>query len=183
VAVFNLLTDRLLLREWRSSDRGAFATMNSDPAVMEFLGPLLTALESNALVDRFEREFTERGFCPWAVESRSSGEFLGFVGLHEVPEYLPFAPAVEVGWRLAAPHWGRGFATEAARASLRFAFESVGLDEVVSMTAVHNLRSRRLMERIGMSNDRADDFEHPKVRDPELASHVLYRLRHGSTAS
>jgi RimJ/RimL family protein N-acetyltransferase len=150
--------------------------MNADPAVMEFFPSTLTRPESDALAERFEVEQGERGFCPWVVEEEGSGAFVGFVGLHAVPTSLTFAPAVEVGWRLARPFWGRGYASEAAAASVRFGFDEVGLDEIVSMTAVTNARSRRVMERLGMDRDPDDDFEHPSVPPGPLRAHVLYRL-------
>lgn len=127
------------------------------------------------MVDRFERERLERGYCPWAVELRATGEFVGYVGLHDVPATIPAAPAVEVGWRLARPFWGRGIATEAAAAALRFGFQEVALTEIVSFTATRNVRSRAVMERIGMSRNPADDFEHPAVPAGSLRAHVLYR--------
>ncbi len=151
--------------------------MNADPEVMAFFPAILTREESDALVDRFEEEYSRRGFCPWAVEERESSRFIGFVGLHEVPDYLTFAPALEVGWRLAREFWGQGLATEAAATSLTFAFRELGADEVVSMTSEVNQRSRRVMERLGMHREPGDDFEHPRVAvGHRLRPHVLYRL-------
>jgi RimJ/RimL family protein N-acetyltransferase len=151
--------------------------MNRDPLVMEFLGPPLSDEKSNNVVDSFLSEFAARGFCPWAVEIRSSGEFAGFVGLHAVPITLPFAPAVEVGWRLDPAHWGRGVATEAAEVALRVGFTEFELDEIVSMTAVINKRSQRVMERLGLHRSEHDDFDHPSVDESSpLRAHVLYRL-------
>ncbi|HEY7947053.1 MAG TPA: GNAT family N-acetyltransferase [Acidimicrobiales bacterium] len=170
-------TEQLLLRRWREEDKVPFAAMNSDPAVMEFFPAPLARAESDALVDRFDAELAERGFCPWAVELRESGTFIGFIGLHAVPEYLSFAPAVEVGWRLARPFWGRGFATEGAGGAVRFGFDVLELDEIVSFTSVVNLRSRRVMERLGMARSPDEDFEHPHVPEAHpLRPHVLYRL-------
>lgn len=152
--------------------------MNSDPEVMEFFPSTLSSEESDAMIDRFEDEYSRQSFCPWAVEEQETAKFIGFVGLHEIPEYLSFAPAVEVGWRLAREFWGRGYATEAAAASLTFAYGQLLVDEVVSMTSCLNQRSRRVMERLGMHRDPADDFEHPKVpKGHPLRPHVLYRLR------
>ena len=176
MADFRLLTQRLVLRAWRAQDRVPFGAMNADPAVMEFFPSTLTRPESDALAERFVVEQGERGFCPWVVEERDSGAFVGFVGLHAVPTSLAFSPAVEVGWRLTRPFWGRGYASEAAAASLRFGFDEVGLDEIVSMTAVPNARSRRVMERLGMDRDPKEDFEHPSVPEGPLRVHVLYRL-------
>ncbi len=177
MAEFHLATERLVLRSWRRADRDPFAALNADPVVMEFFESPLTRSGSDAVVDRFEVELADRGFCPWAVEEQASGAFIGFVGLHEVPATLAFSPAVEVGWRLDRPFWGRGYATEAAAASLRFGFETLGLDEIVSMTSVLNVRSSRVMERVGMARDRDGDFEHPSVTAGHaLRPHVLYRL-------
>jgi len=177
MAEFHLATERLVLRSWRRPDRDPFAALNADPVVMEFFESPLTRSGSDAVVDRFEVELADRGFCPWAVEEQASGAFIGFVGLHEVPATLAFSPAVEVGWRLDRPFWGRGYATEAAAASLRFGFETLALDEIVSMTSVLNVRSSRVMERVGMARDRDGDFEHPSVTAGHaLRPHVLYRL-------
>jgi RimJ/RimL family protein N-acetyltransferase len=172
-----LMTERLVLRRWRESDLEPFRRMNADPRVMEFMPKLLDATESDALVDRMEKHFEERGFGLMVAELRESGEFVGFVGL-SVPQFeAPFMPAVEIGWRLAAEYWGKGLATEAARETLRFAFEKVGLESVVSFTVPANMRSRRVMERIGMTHDPREDFDHPQlpVGHP-LRRHVLYRV-------
>jgi len=177
VSTFALETEQLLLRRWREEDKVPFAAMNADPAVMEFFPALLTRAESDALVDRFDAEMVERGFCPWAVELRESGTFIGFIGPHGAPESVSFAPAVEVGWRLARPFWGRGFATEGAGEAVRYGFDVVDLEEIVSFTSVVNLRSRRVMERLGMSRSPDEDFEHPHVPEGDpLRPHVLYRL-------
>ena len=174
---FRLETARLALRAWREADRAPFAAMNADPAVMEFFPGLMSTAESDALVDRFQAELDESGRCPWAVEELSTGAFIGFVGLHAVSAYLPFAPATEVGWRLARPYWGRGYASEAAAAAVQFGFGPLDLDKVVSFTSVLNLRSRRVMERLGMSYDQADDFDHPNIaKGNPLRPHVLYSL-------
>jgi len=178
VAASELETEQLLLRRWREEDKAPFAAMNADPAVMEYFPATLSHAESDALADRFQAELDLRGFCPWAVELRESGSFIGFIGLHGVPESLSFAPAVEVGWRLARPFWGRGFATEGANRALFYGFEELGLEEIVSFTSVVNLRSRRVMERLGMTRRPDDDFDHPQVAEGDLLRpHVLYRLR------
>jgi len=177
VSASELETEQLLLRRWREEDKAPFAAMNADPAVMEFFPAALSRAESDDLADRFDAELDERGFCPWAVEVRESGTFIGFIGLHAVPDTLSFAPAVEVGWRMARPFWGRGFATQGAGAALRYGFEELALDEIVSMTSVVNLRSRRVMERLGMSRSPDDDFDHPRVPEGHvLRPHVLHRL-------
>jgi RimJ/RimL family protein N-acetyltransferase len=151
--------------------------MNADPEVMEhFPGPMSKA-ESAAFVERMEWCFEDRGYGLWALELPGSAPFIGCVGLLEVGSELPFAPAVELGWRLARAHWGRGLAAEAARAAVAFAFDDLRLTGLVAYTAERNLRSRRLMERLGMHHDPAEDFRHPRLSagDP-LAPHVLYRL-------
>ena len=176
-----LRTERLLLRRWRDSDREPFAALNADPEVMEhFPGPM-TREESDAFVDRIETHFSEHGFGLWAVEVVSTGSFAGFVGML-VPRFQAhFTPAVEVGWRLARQHWGHGYATEAARAGLTFGFEEKRLVEIVSFTVPQNARSRRVMERLGMTRDPEDDFDHPFFPGGHrLRRHVLYRLSRSS---
>ncbi len=170
-------TERLLLRGWTPSDRDAFAALNADPRVMEFLGDPLTRQQSDALVDRIEAKFERDGLGFWAVEAPGVAAFVGMVGL-AVPSFeAAFMPAVEVGWRLDADYWGRGYATEAARAALEFGFHSAGLREIVAFTTERNVRSRRVMERIGMTHDPRDDFGHPCVpAEGPLHPHVLYRI-------
>jgi RimJ/RimL family protein N-acetyltransferase len=171
-----ITTERVVLRGWKDSDRLPFAKMNADATVMEFFPRILSGSESDALIDSFEEERRRHGFCPWAAETRDRSEFAGFVGLHRLPDYLPCAPGVEIGWRLAPNFWGLGLATEAARAATAFGFFSIGLTEIVSFTSAINGRSRRVMERIGMTHDDRDDFEHPRVPPGPLKRHVLYRL-------
>ena len=170
-------TQRLLLRRWRDSDRLPFHAMNADPRVMEFMPARLSPGDSDALIVRAERHFERHGFGPFAVELPDELTFAGFIGL-SVPAFdAPFMPAVEVGWRLAFDCWGRGLATEGARALVRYGFEVLGLDSVVSFTVPENLRSRRVMERIGMTHDPRDDFDHPLLPEGHpLRRHVLYRL-------
>ena len=176
-------TERLLLRRWRAADREPFARMNADPLVMEFFPARLSAEESNALVDRIETHFGEHGFGVWAAEIRATGEFIGFVGLN-VPSFeAAFTPCVEIGWRLDAGHWGKGLATEGAQAVVRQAFGMPGLEEIVSFTSVGNVRSRRVMEKLGMTHDERDDFDHPNLAEGHpLRRHVLYRLRRAAVA-
>jgi len=171
-----LETERLNLREWRAQDREPFARMNADPAVMEFMPTVLTRAESDALIDRVEAHFAAHGFGPWAAELRETGEFIGYVGLWTPTFEAHFTPCIEIGWRLAKEHWGKGLATEGARAVMEHAFGEVGLKELVSFTSVGNLRSRRVMEKIGMTHDPADDFDHPALPEGhKLRRHVLYR--------
>jgi RimJ/RimL family protein N-acetyltransferase len=170
-------TERLLLRPWRDSDLVPFAELNTDVRVMEFFLSTLPRSESDAFAMKVRAHFDEHGYGLWAVEVRDGAPFIGFVGLATVTFEAPFLPAVEIGWRLAHASWGRGYATEAARASLRLAFEELGLDEVVSFTVEANQRSRAVMERIGMHHDSAGDFDHPRIpKDHAMCRHVLYRL-------
>lgn len=171
-------TERLLLRRWRDDDRAPFAAMNADPRVAEFLPTPLSRAESDALIDRVEANFEARGFDVFCVEVPGGASCIGFVGLTAPRFEAAFTPCVEVGWRLAPEHWGRGYATEAARASLAFGFDVLGLDEILSWTVPANVRSRRVMERLGMTHDPRDDFEHPSLPEGHrLRRHVLYRIR------
>lgn len=171
-------TERLVLRGWRDDDRAAWAAMNADPEVMRYFPDTLTREQSDAMLDRMDAALAEQGWGLWALERQDTGEMVGFTGLAVPRHDLPFNPCVEVGWRLARSAWGRGFATEAAREALRVGFDEVGLAEVVSMTSVPNTPSRAVMERLGMTRDPADDFEHPAVPPGHpLRPHVLYRIR------
>jgi RimJ/RimL family protein N-acetyltransferase len=174
-----LRTERLILREWRPEDREPFAALNADPRVMECMPALLPRAQSDALARRSEQHFAKHGFGPWAVEVPDVAPFIGFVGL-SVPAFeAHFTPCVEIGWRLAAEHWGHGYATEAALASARFAFDDLEMTQLVSFTTPQNVRSRAVMRRIGMTHDEADDFDHPRLPPGHrLRRHVLYRLQH-----
>lgn len=181
--MMELRTPRLLLRQWRDSDLDPFAALNADPEVMRYFSAPLTRERSDALAARQRQLIAERGWGLWAVEVVEPGWFIGFVGLAETGFKAHFTPAVEVGWRLARDYWGRGYASEGARATIAFGFDQLGLEEIVSFTTVGNERSRRVMERLGMTRDPADDFDHPLLAhaDP-LRPHVLYRLRRGGVA-
>ena len=169
-------TERLILRQWRPDDIPAFVAMNADPRVMEFFASTLTEAQSIAFAGRVAEHFAEKGFGWWAVEVRSGMPFAGFVGL-SVPRFeAHFTPCVEIGWRLAHAAWGKGYATEAARAALAHGFEVLKLEEIVSFTTVANIRSRAVMEKIGMHRDPADDFDHPSLAEGHpQRPHVLYR--------
>jgi RimJ/RimL family protein N-acetyltransferase len=172
-----LTTGRLLLRRWREADREPFAAMNADVVVMEHFPSLMTRAQSDGAIERIEELFERDGFGLWALEERATGEFLGFTGLQRVGFDAPFVPAVEVGWRLRASAWGRGYATEAATASLADGFGTAGLDEIVSFTTPRNTRSIAVMERLGMERDPDGDFEHPRIpAGHAIRLHVLYRL-------
>ena len=169
-------TDRLLMREWRESDRAPFAALNADPRVMEWFSSTLTRDQSDALANLFATRLRQHGWGLWAVEIPGVADFIGFVGLNPAEGTLG-RPAVEVGWRLAMEDWGHGYAPEAARASLAHGFDVLGLDEIVSFTAVGNAKSRRVMEKIGMTHDPADDFDNPRIpAESPLVRHVLYRI-------
>jgi ribosomal-protein-alanine N-acetyltransferase len=175
--VTELRTDRLLLRQWRESDLEPFAAMNADPEVMRFFPRRLDRAASDAMAQRIERHLDELGWGLWAVEVIGEAPFIGFIGLAPVPFDAHFTPATEVGWRLDRAHWGRGYAPEGARAALDYAFGPLGLDEVVSMTIPVNVPSQRVMTKLGMTRDPADDWDHPNLPDWEHRRHVLYRLR------
>jgi ribosomal-protein-alanine N-acetyltransferase len=173
-----LETSRLLLRRFSEGDRAPFARINADPRVMEFMPACLSRRESDLLLDRIEDHFRKHNFGLYAVELRETRAFVGFVGLATPRFEAHFTPCVEIGWRLSADHWGRGLATEGARAVASHAFEVLRLDELVSFTSTANIRSRRVMERIGMTRDPSDDFDYPALPEGHpLRRHVLYRLR------
>jgi ribosomal-protein-alanine N-acetyltransferase len=164
------------LRSFEDRDAGPFAAINADPRVMKFLPAVLTQAESDALVVRIRQHAEEKGHGLFAVELQG-GPLIGFAGLSTPTFEAHFTPCVEVGWRLAAEHWGHGYATEAARAALAFGFEKVGLKQIVSFTVPQNQRSRRVMEKIGMHHDPRDDFDHPRLPEGHaLRRHVLYRI-------
>ena len=172
-----LRTERLVLRRWRAEDLAPFAALNADPVVMEHFQKMLSREESDAVASRIDAEFEDCGFSFWAVEVSGGSPFIGFVGLRRVPFIAPFTPAVEVGWRLAREHWGHGYVTEVAKEAVRFGLEDVGLDEVVSFTTPDNVRSWKVMERLGMVRDATSDFEHPNVPiGHHLRHHIFYRF-------
>jgi RimJ/RimL family protein N-acetyltransferase len=180
--VTELFTPRLKLRQWRDSDYEPFAALNADEEVMRYFPAPMTREESDALAGRARAHVADHGWGLWAVERLDNGAFIGFVGLARPSFEAHFTPAVEVGWRLARTQWGHGYATEAARAAVEFGFDALRLDEIVSFTAAINLPSRRVMERLGMGHDPADDFDHPRVADGPLRRHVLYRLKRPNRA-
>jgi ribosomal-protein-alanine N-acetyltransferase len=167
----SLRTARLLLRPWRDEDDAAFAELAADPVVMEYLLPL------PGWPARKRAHWAEYGFGQWVVEIPGEASFIGVVGLETVSYEAHFTPAVEVAWRLARSSWGRGYASEAARAALDYGFAQLGLAEIVALTVPDNWRSRRVMERLGMTRTPEDDFDHPRLPEGPLKRHVLYRLR------
>jgi RimJ/RimL family protein N-acetyltransferase len=170
-------TDRLLLRRWLPSDREPYAALNADPRVVEFFPTALSRTESDAQVDRIEAHFQQHGFGLWAVEIPGICPFAGFIGI-SIPRFeAAFTPCVEIGWRLAAAHWNRGYATEGAKAAAAFAFNCLKLKEIVSYTVPTNTRSRGVMEKIGMTHSPSDDFDYPLLPEGHpMRRHVLYRL-------
>jgi RimJ/RimL family protein N-acetyltransferase len=179
--VAELATERLLLRQWRDEDLEPYAQLNGDPETMRYFPAPLSREASDAAAEQARRQIEEEGWGLWAVEVVGGASFIGFVGLARPGFEAHFTPAVEVGWRLAREHWGNGYATEAGRAALGYGFDELGLDEIVSFTSRLNEPSWRVMERLGMSRDPADDFEHPGVAHGHpLRLHVLYRLSRAS---
>jgi RimJ/RimL family protein N-acetyltransferase len=172
-----LRTERLLLRPWRAEDREPFAALNADAAVMEYFPATLTRAESDARAERFGSDIQRLGYGFWAVEIPGETPFIGFIGLDATDEEMPFSPAIEIGWRLARAYWGRGLAGEGARAALAFGLEELALEQILALTAAGNVRSRRVMERLGMQRDPVDDFIHPGLPEGHpIAPHVLYRI-------
>lgn len=178
----DIVTPRLWLRRWKPEDLDPFAALNADPAVMEHFPSMLSREETAAAIGRVEKHFEDRGYGFWAVEAPGQAPFIGFIGLAVVSFEASFAPCVEIGWRLTPPWWGKGLATEGARAALKFGFERLGLEEIVAFTVPENIRSRRVMEKLGMRY--SEDFAHPGI-DPRrpLCRHVLYRLSRATWAS
>lgn len=175
-----LKTPRLILRPWQEKDLEPFAKLNADSRVMEYFPSTLSRKKSDSLAHRIQSKMEKRGWGIWAVAAAGVADFIGFIGLNdEDPSTFPahFTPAIEIGWRLAFDYWGKGYATEGAKAVLTYGFETLMLKEIVSFTAVQNTRSRRIMEKIGMHHNPKDDFDHPKLpEDHQLRRHVLYRL-------
>lgn len=171
-------TERLILREWTEEDKEPFARMNIDPIVMEYLPRTLDKAASDKLLKRFQKHFRDHGFGIFAMERKEDGDFVGFVGMEHVPFEADFTPAVEIAWRLDSHYWGQGYATEGAQAVLSYAFDELGLDEVVSFTVHDNMRSTHVMEKIGMVKDEGADFDYPTLRKGHpLGRFVLYRIQ------
>jgi RimJ/RimL family protein N-acetyltransferase len=171
------LTPRLRLRRWQASDLAPFAAMNADPVVMEHFPAPLSRAESDQMVERITTHHQTHGFGLWAVEVKATGDFIGFIGLNVPTFEAHFTPTVEIGWRLARPFWGLGYATEGAKQALAVGFHRLGLPEIVSFTATINHRSIAVMQRLPMTHDPAENFDHPRVAAGHpLARHVLYRM-------
>lgn len=176
--MITLKTPRLILRPWREEDFEPFAQLNADPRVMEHFPSLLSKEESDERAHSWQEKIQAKGWGLWAVSAPGISDFIGFVGLEYVTFQAHFTPAVEIGWRLAFAYWGKGYATEGAKACLKYGFEVLHLPEIVSFTAVQNKRSRAVMERIGMHYDPHGDFDHPRVPEGnKVRRHVLYRIK------
>lgn len=172
--IIQLQTDRLLLRQWQNEDLAPFAKMNADPQVMKYFPGTLTTEESSQFAERLKDIIQTRGWGLWALELKDTGEFIGYTGLHDIDSQLPFAPGIEIGWRLSKEFWGKGYATEAAKEVLRFAFISLQLENVYSFTSKINKKSISVMERIGMVNTNSN-FNHPDLQNNHnLEEHILF---------
>lgn len=172
-----LTTERLILRHWKEADLEPFAALNADPVVMEHFPKLSTLQETKEMIERIEAAFAKNTFGLWAVELKSTNEFIGFVGLARPNFDAHFTPCVEIGWRLAKEFWGKGYAPEAARESLKYGFEQSGLEEIIAITSTTNVNSMTVMKKIGMKTNPDENFPHPKLEDGHpLQMHVLYRL-------
>ena len=175
-------TERLILRTWMAHDISSMALISSNPVVMEYFPSPQDRGETEQLINKINKQYERYGYTLYAVDTKNTGEFIGFVGLshpsYEIPNFIPKgSPIVEIGWRLSSDYWGRGYATEAAKAVLAYAFIELCLDEIISFTTVANTKSRRVMEKIGLQHDETDNFDHPKLDDNSLLrKHVLYRL-------
>ena len=171
-------TDRLIFRQWLEKDLEPFAKLNADPLVREFFSSLLTREESDHQIKQFSEDIVKNGYGFWAVSAPGVSDFIGFIGLSPVNFESHFTPAVEIGWRLAHEFWGKGYATEGAKAVLKYGFEILQLDEIVALTAINNKRSRRVMEKIGMHHNPKDAFDHPRVPlNNKLRRQALYRIQ------
>lgn len=184
MADFALPTGRLVLRAWRDADVVPFHAMCSDPAVMEFLGPLLTLAKAGEAIERQQGFQRDQGYCFWAVERQADGRFLGFCGLKPGPADTPLENRIEIGWRLARDAWGQGYAREAAEASLAWGFANLPDDTILAATVRGNRRSWALMERLGMTYRPELDFDHPALAaDDPLRRHIVYTIDRGDHAA
>lgn len=171
-------TERLILRTWTDADVDEYYRINQDPQVIEFLRGPLTMQEVGDFIAFENQQFASMGYTLWAAEEKSSGKLMGFIGLDPLKWDAPFGPCVEIGWRLGSPYWGKGYATEGASAVLKYGFETSGLKEIISFTVPANVRSIRVMEKIGMKRDFNGDFAHPKLPpDHRLSKHILYKIQ------
>ena len=171
-------TERVILRTWEDDDVDAYYRINQDPKVIELLRGPLTMQEAKDFIAFVNQQFDKIGYTLWAAEEKYSGKLMGFIGLDPLKWEAPFGPCVEIGWRLGSEYWEKGYATEGAKAALEYGFKKCGLKEIVSFTVPANIRSIRVMEKIGMQRDLSGDFAHPKLSpDHKLSKHVLYRIK------
>ncbi|MDP4231542.1 MAG: GNAT family N-acetyltransferase [Bacteroidota bacterium] len=180
--IHELRTSRLLLRNWMESDLMPFIAMGQDERVMKYFPKLASEEATREFVAQQRESFAENGWGMWAVEELAGNEFIGFIGIRKLPYELPFSslesPMVEIGWRLRPEWWNRGLATEGALACLKFGFETLHLKEIVSFTSLLNAPSIRVMQKIGMTRDPADDFDHPRVEEGhKIRPHLVYRMK------
>ncbi|MFW1734116.1 GNAT family N-acetyltransferase [Acinetobacter sp. ULE_I001] len=174
--IYELCTDRLLLRQWQASDYDAFAKITANPEVMQFFPKILNREQSDELANQIKYLIEIKGWGLWAVELIETQEFIGCVGLHQQPSKFEFSPCIEIGWRLDPKFWNKGYATEAAQACLRFAFEELNFQEIVAFTSKHNFASQNVMKKIGMSF--SHDFLHPDFDEHHpLHEEKLYRIQ------
>ena len=174
--IHELETERLQLRQWTETDKNPFAQLNGSEQVMEYFPSTLSPKESDELAERITNKINHNGWGFWAVEVKNKHPFIGFVGLNRPDYELPFSPCVEIGWRLDAPYWGNGYATEAAKAAIAFTFQTLELEKIVSFTALINERSQAVMRRLNMVRA-PETFLHPKVpAGHTLQEHCLYEL-------
>ncbi len=173
-----LETKRLILRDWKDSDRAPYAALNADPKVMKYMPGVLSEQETDELIARIRQSFEENGYGRFAVTLKDSGEFIGSIGLMKTNFDAPFTPAVEIGWRIAHPYWNKGYATEGALAVVMNAFEELDIPEIIAFAPKENAASQRVMDKLGMAYERGGNFMHPGLPpDHKLALHVLYRLK------
>lgn len=171
-------TDRLILRTWSNEDAVEYYCINQDPKVIEFLKGSLTMSEVTDFISSMNKQFDELGYTLWAAEEKTKSQFIGFIGLNFIKWEAPFGQAVEVGWRLGSEYWKKGYATEGAKACLKYGFNQCDLKEIVSFTVPANIRSFRVMEKIGMIRDLEGDFAHPNLPlEHKLSKHILYRIQ------
>lgn len=177
-----LTTERLILRTWKASDIPLMSAISSDPLVMEHFPSTQDLAATQTLIDHVSQHYVKYGYSLYAVETKDTHDFIGFIGLNhpsfDIPHFTPKGlPIVEIGWRLSSKHWGKGYATEAAKVVLHYAFTALKLNEIISFTVPANIKSRHVMEKIGLHHSEADDFDHPKLNDDSpLKAHVLYRI-------
>lgn len=171
-------TERLILRTWEEDDMNAYYSLNQDPKVVEFLFKMTSINQARAFIETMNRQFNAHGYTIFALEEKQTGKWIGFTGLNAPVWSERFTPCVEIGWRIRSDCWGHGYATEAAKAILDYGFKMCALDEILAWTVPANIRSIRVMEKIGMMRDFNGDFYHPEIPSGHpLSKHILYRIK------